>query len=72
MNEMITLKIKCPFCGELTEVTVTALDYVAYTSGELAQKAFPYLSPDERELIISGMCPDCQSKFFGSDEEEVA
>ena len=29
------------------------------------QRAFPYLSADEREVLITGMCYDCQAKVFG-------
>lgn len=62
---MITLVTECPFCGNLSEVEVSAEDYEKYCAGELAQNAFPYLSPEEREVIISGMCVKCQKEFFG-------
>lgn len=56
---------KCPFCGNLWSVEVVKKDYVAWQIGELAQNAFPYLSADEREMFISGMCVECQAKVFG-------
>jgi len=33
--------------------------------GELIQNALPYLSADERELLISGICGGCFDKMFG-------
>jgi hypothetical protein len=59
----------CPFCGHAHEVEVNEVDYWDWQDGELAQNAFPYLSADEREMLISGICPTCWDKMFGSDEE---
>ena len=59
----------CPFCGHAHEVEVNEMDYLDWQDGELAQNAFPYLSADEREMLISGICPTCWDKMFGSDEE---
>ena len=65
----ITLTTYCPFCGETNYVLVREEDYIAWQNGELAQIAFPYLSTDEREMLISGICPACWDAMFGSDEE---
>lgn len=59
----------CPFCGMPHDVEVDFLDFCAWQNGKLAQDAFPYLSADEREMLISGICPDCWERTFGSDEE---
>lgn len=60
---------RCPFCGRGNEVEVNEADYWDWDDGMLAQDAFPYLSADEREMLISGICPTCWDKMFGSDEE---
>lgn len=60
---------QCPFCGRANEVAVNEEDYWAWDDGELAQIAFPYLSANEREALISGICPTCWDKMFGGDEE---
>lgn len=57
----------CPICGNEHSVVVEFEDWCAYEDGELAQKAFPYLSATEREQIISGFCPDCQKSIFGEE-----
>ena len=59
----------CPFCGCENEVEVNHMDYLDWQDGELAQDAFPYLSANEREMLISGCCPRCWNKMFWSDEE---
>lgn len=58
----------CPFCGHANEVEVNEMDYLDWQDGELAQVAFPYLSADERETLISGICHQCWDKMFGGDE----
>lgn len=63
MKMMITLYTNCPFCGKRQYVTVEQEDYNRYVDGELAQNAFPYLTPAEREIIISGICDECWNKM---------
>ena len=60
---------QCPFCGRSNEIEVNEADYRDWDEGALAQDAFPYLSADEREVLISGICPTCWNKTFGSEEE---
>lgn len=68
---MITLITVCPFCGKENEITVKVSDYLDWQSGEvLVQNAFPYLSADEREMLISGICPTCWEEMFGEEEDE--
>lgn len=61
---MVGILVKCPFCGRESEVMVKIDEYLAYEEGALAQDAFPNLSPEERELIISGICIKCQKNIF--------
>ena len=64
MTEVI-LEIICPFCRTVHSVVVYEEQLAEYLGGELAQRAFPQLTPTEREQIISHLCPQCQSKIFG-------
>ena len=64
-DDAIYVGRNCPFCGEYHEVLVSEADYAEWQGGELAQNAFPYLTADEREILISGICPDCWGKVFG-------
>lgn len=60
----------CPFCGKAHEIEVNEIDYLDWQDGELVQNAFPYLSADEREMLVSGICPDCWNGMFGQEEDE--
>lgn len=60
---------ECPFCHKANEVEVNEMDYWDWQDGALAQDAFPYLSADERELLISGICPKCWDGMFGGYDE---
>lgn len=44
-------------------------DVLAYKSGELIQRAMPYLSTDQRELIISGIPGHIYDVITRMDEE---
>jgi hypothetical protein len=64
-----TIVTRCPFCGHANCIEVNDVDYWAWQNGALVQDAFPYLSADERELLISGICSTCWNRVFGSEEE---
>ena len=66
----ITLEITCPFCGAVSFVDVDEEAFIRWQSGELIQNAFPYMRADDREILISGLCYDCQADFFSEEEEE--
>jgi len=59
----------CPFCHAETSVVapVSGLDDY-YKKGLLIQNSLPTLSPEEREMLLTGMCLQCQSKIFNSQE----
>ena len=62
-KDMIILT-HCPICGKENEIEVNMEDYFDWQNGKLVQNAFPYLSADEREMLISGICPKCWDKMF--------
>lgn len=67
----ITIVTECPICHHANEIMVNEEDYFAWAfDGELVQNAFPYLTADEREMLISGICPKCWEKTFGNSDEE--
>lgn len=66
----VTVETVCPFCGCVNEVTIEERDWYDWQfNAVLAQDAFPYLTADEREMLISGICPDCWGGMFGEGEE---
>lgn len=66
----ISIATVCPFCGSVSSVSVEKGDYLNWQAGMMAQDAFPYLSAEEREMLISGICPSCWNDTFNSEEEE--
>jgi hypothetical protein len=62
----VTIELECPFCGNAHSVEVKEDDYFDWQfGGVLAQNAFPYLNPTERDQLISQVCPKSQEKIFG-------
>jgi|LakMenEpi03Aug12_release.lakeMendotaPanAssembly.Ray.scaffolds.fasta_scaffold508132_2 hypothetical protein len=51
--------------GESHYLNVDIEDYRAYQEGEYIQKAFPYLTPGQRELILTGITPEMWDSMFG-------
>ena len=63
-----TMWSTCRKCKDQVEMEVYAEDVAAWENGELIQNAMPYLSADEREVLISGTCGPCFDKMFGGEE----
>ena len=64
------LSVTCPLCGKKTLIEVKREDLMKWEHGENVQTTFPYLSPAEREMFITGICDDCWTDMFGKEEEE--
>lgn len=45
-------------------VKAESADILKWRKGDLIQNALPYLTEDEREIMISGMCPICWKETF--------
>jgi len=65
---------KCYHCGKDGYIIMPQQDYLngskAYRAGAFVQDAFPNLTIDQREQIISGTHPECWIALFGSDIEQ--
>ena len=67
----LDIQIRCVNCGKTHTVFVNNEDWEEYYNTNprrYIQDIFPYLTPGERELLISNVCPDCWEDIF-SDEE---
>lgn len=70
-SKNVTLAIICPMCGRTSYLKVPTEGYTAWKlHNVLVQDAFPQLSAEDRELLISGICPDCWDAMFSFDYEE--
>lgn len=61
------LTASCTSCNTTFSLTVTREGYDRWRSGAMAQSAFPELSADERELLISRTCGPCFDAMFGGE-----
>lgn len=55
-------------CGSRETLTVRVDDYARWQAKEPIQDCFPYLTPGQRERLISGICEPCFDRMFGDDE----
>ena len=63
------IEVTCVRCKSKHTILVPTDGYKLWTSGQKhIQDALPGLSADERELLMSGICPICWDKLFGDDE----
>lgn len=66
----LTVGNRCPLCGKVHNVTVDKAGFERWILGVSVKSAFPYLSADEREILLSGICPECWGSMCAFDEEE--
>ena len=70
MSEMRKLSVRCYRCNKTYTLEVKeddAIEYMFSNSRRYIQDIFPYLTPGERELLISGTCETCFHEMFGQD-----
>lgn len=56
--------------GDIAEFEVKPQDYVDWVRGKHVQDAFPYLTADDREWLVSRYCPKCWEEMLPPEEEE--
>lgn len=66
----ITVDCVCPICSQTSAVLVELEGYAAWFNGTLIQTAMPYLSANERESLMTGICPACWDNMFSDDDED--
>jgi len=67
----ITINTVCVLCLHTVSLTVNENDCNDYMHGKPVVEAFPYLSAGERELLISGICPDCWDKMYAGLKDDA-
>ncbi|GAA0935955.1 MULTISPECIES: hypothetical protein [Actinocorallia] len=68
-----TIKVAktCPECEAVHHVTVPKDGYERWRKGEYIQHVMPELSADDRETLMTGICPPCWDRLFPADEDEL-
>ena len=67
-NEWVTIEVVDIFNNPHL-MDVKMIDLAAYEDGELIQSAFPYLTSEQRELMLTGLTDDMWGEMFGDEEE---
>jgi hypothetical protein len=62
-------------CGKEQTIMLDPEDARKFLSTPVAkrptiQRAFPYLTADEREVMLSGICPECWERMFGGGDDD--
>lgn len=69
LKDPIVIHVTCPKCGKVSEILVDKTDYLDWIHNvKLIQRAFPYLTPAERETLMSEYCESCWKKLMKFDE----
>ena len=68
ISDAVTVIVGCLKCAEAQQITVGNADLDSWENGALIQDAMPYLSADEREILISGICGECFDNMFAGEE----
>lgn len=68
------IHVTCPPCVVCGAESVLRVDHAAYHAwryqGELIQVAFPNLSADDRELMMTGIHPECWEEMLEPIDRE--
>lgn len=59
----------CVCCYTTYDLHYNYQDWLSWKAGEYIQDVMPYLSADDRELMISGVCGKCFDMMFPLDIE---
>lgn len=55
----------CPVCGRQHEFELDREAFEAWQTDTHIQNAFPDMSADDREILISGTCGPCWDRLWG-------
>lgn len=71
MNDKVSVCTTCPICHKKHFVEVDFEDYRKWKTEDIhVQDAFPYLSDDDREMLLSGICVECWNEYIKENDEE--
>lgn len=67
--EVTVLETLCPECRQTTRHELDTVAFRRWQGGEFVQNAFPTMSVDKREQLVSGMCGGCWDALFAEEDE---
>lgn len=60
----------CPQCKKKYNIKLSVHDYITWSNGANIQNSFSYLDNSQREMIVTGIHPECWEKFLGPEDED--
>jgi hypothetical protein len=71
VSNLIAVKTKtCSVCGEYEVWSLDRELVDRWQGGENIQRVFPDMSAGEREILITGIHPDCWDKLFPGEADD--
>ena len=73
MSASQMVSIECPqcfVCGIRSTIDVPLQGHQLRMAGALVQTAFPGMPHQDREMLISGIHPECWLSEFGDDDDD--
>jgi hypothetical protein len=70
MTETMMVSTTCVFCGKEHLTEVDTLKYYRWKIGESIQNVWPEMTADDRELLVSGTCPQCWEDHMKDPEDD--
>lgn len=64
----LDVPVACRHCGDTVGLHCSLRGLIRHTEGMLIQRALPELTPDEREILLSGICGACFDRFWKNPE----
>ena len=69
MDRMEKVITRCPMCKKIASVNIKTEQLERIEAGEHIQNVCPELSDDDRERLITGICPRCWDDMFYEEDE---
>lgn len=60
---------RCQMCHQSSVLDLDEVAVLAWQGGLHIQNAFPHLSADSRELILTGTHPSCWDEMMGDSDD---
>ena len=54
----------CPFCGKKMAIDIPIDAYLKWIDGVRIQDALPNIAAEDREVLLTGICPKCWNETF--------
>ena len=66
----VTFSGECFFDNHPFSITTKLSDANRWIDGESIQNCFPYLSADDRQILLSGISPNHWNEMFGGSDDD--